>query len=192
MVIGTVLENTLSFLSNESHENEIQKNVFLKMRRVRDKIASVTRKYDLAVRQRSQSESVQNDRQNERIRAYETELDQLELQLDVMLESESERQEKVIALHAAWQDANDDDRTTPTLPDDATPTLPDDAGAKELEGHQEDENLGMLLLASSSSSSSSSIECVTAGTYTSVPARNNVATNGGGASCVSRVLSHAN
>jgi hypothetical protein len=98
-VIG-VLTKTLTFMNEESLENELQKNALLKVRRIRDKIAAVSRKHDLLLRRMSRSENGSNNVQQELIEKYETELEQLELQLDMLLDDESERREKVLSARA--------------------------------------------------------------------------------------------
>jgi hypothetical protein len=95
-----ILTQTLAFMNDESMENERQKNAVLKIRRVRDKIDAVTRKHDHLSRQISRSENggmnTMRNQQIEKLTAYETELDDLELQLDALLDAESKRREKVI------------------------------------------------------------------------------------------------
>lgn len=95
------LSRTLNFLKDESTENELQKHALLKITRVRERIGVVMRKYDWLSRKVTLSENGNSNVHTEKLGAYETELEELESQLDVLLQEEAERRGKVLSARAS-------------------------------------------------------------------------------------------
>ncbi len=99
-------------MKGKSTENELQKHALLKVTRVRERIGVVTRMYDWLSRKVSRSENGINNVHTEKLSAYKTELEELELQLDVLLDEETERRGKVLSARATAVDQQEQEQRT--------------------------------------------------------------------------------
>jgi hypothetical protein len=111
-------------MNDESLENERQKNASLKIRRVRDKIDAVTRKHDHLSKQISRlpENSVNTMRHQllEKLHVHETDLEELELQLNALLDAKSKRREKVLSNREAAHGSSQLEHKQMTTQDDCS------------------------------------------------------------------------